>query len=73
MPASAPMQSTGDLRAFLLSLAIHVAVLGVLWLGAVLRWSRPEPPAAGEPVQASLELSRADQRRIEQLLAQPRP
>ena len=47
MAAPAPMQTAGDLRAFLLSLAIHVAVLGVLWLGAVLRWSRPDPPATG--------------------------
>ena len=66
------MQSSSDLRAFLLSVGIHVAVLLVLWLGAVLRLPVDEEPAAGEPVQATLELSQADQRRIERMLADAR-
>jgi colicin import membrane protein len=63
-------QSSSDLRAFLLSVGIHVALALVLWLGLVLRLPQTDQPAAGEPVQATLELSKADQQRVKMLLAQ---
>ena len=66
------MESGSDLRAFLLSLGIHAAVALVLWLGLVLRLPVNDEPAAGEPVQATLQLSKADQQRVQQLLAQAR-
>jgi colicin import membrane protein len=66
------MESGSDLRAFLLSLGIHAAVALLLWLGLVLRLPVNDEPAAGEPVQATLQLSKADQQRVEKLLAQAR-
>jgi colicin import membrane protein len=66
------MESGSDLRAFLLSLGIHAALVLVLWLGLVLRLPVNDEPAAGEPVQATLQLSKADQQRVEKLLAQAR-
>jgi len=66
------MQSASDLRAFLLSVGIHVGIALLLWLGLVLRLPVQDQPAAGEPVQATLQLSKADQRRVEKLLAQAR-
>ena len=66
------MESGSDLRAFLLSLGVHVALVLLLWLGFVLRLPVNDEPAAGEPVQATLQLSKADQQRVEKLLAQAR-
>lgn len=66
------MQSASDLRAFLLSVGIHVGIALLLWLGLVLRLPVPDQPAAGEPVQATLQMSQADQRRIEKMLANAR-
>jgi colicin import membrane protein len=66
------MQSPSDLRAFLLSVGIHVGVALLLWLGLVLRLPVPDEPAAGEPVQATLQLSKSDQRRVEKMIADAR-
>ena len=67
-------QPPSDLRAFLLAIGVHVAVAVVLWLGLVLRLPVDAQTAAGEPVQATLQLSKADQKRVRELLADaPKP
>ena len=51
-------QPPSDLRAFLLAIGVHVAVAVVLWLGLVLRLPVDAQTAAGEPVQATVQLLR---------------
>ena len=47
-------------RAFLYSLAIHAALILLVWFGADWMFANREAAAAGEPVQASLRVSAAD-------------
>ena len=42
------MESGSDLRAFLLSLGVHVALVLLLWLGFVLRLPVNDEPATSE-------------------------
>src|SRR5687767_9814494 len=64
------MESFGDqARAFLLSLAIHAALILLVWFG--LDWLLPsrDVAAAGEPVQATLDVSAADLKRAQAAIA----
>ena len=57
-----------DAGAFVLSLLLHAAVALVAWLSSLWIWNPPQPPAAGEPIGATLELSSADVRRAEKAI-----
>ena len=61
-------QGTDQWRAFALSVAFHLGLAGLLWLGLVLRLPMSSEPAAGEPIQAQLQLSRADEARMQAIL-----
>ncbi len=60
------MESTADqLRAFGLSVLFHAALVGLFWLGAHFMLTVPDEKAAGEPIQATLQASKADLARVE--------
>lgn len=64
------METFGEqLRAFLLSLAIHAALILLVWFG--IDWLLPPRDAtvAGEPVQATLQVSAADLKRASAAIA----
>jgi colicin import membrane protein len=70
--------TSNDRSAFALSLGLHALVLLAIWASA--SWILPvqDEPAAGEPIQATLQLSAADVRRAQQAIdkaskAQPEP
>lgn len=69
------MDSSADqARAMTLAVLFHLVLIGLLWLSAY--WVRPlrETSAAGEPIQASLQVSAADLRRARAAMkAQPAP
>ena len=59
------MESTADqLRAFGLSVLFHAALVGLFWLGAHFMLTVPEESAIGEPIQATLQPSKADVARV---------
>jgi colicin import membrane protein len=61
--------TSNDRTAFALSLGLHVVLLLAIWASA--SWMLPvqDEPAAGEPIQATLQLSAADLRRARQAIA----
>ena len=60
------MESTADqLRAFGLSVLLHAALVGLFWLGARFMLTMPEETAIGEPIEATLQASKADLARVE--------
>lgn len=60
------MESTADqLRAFGMSVLFHAALVGLFWLGAHLMLKSPEESAVGEPIQATLQASKADLARVQ--------
>jgi colicin import membrane protein len=59
------MESTADqLRAFGLSVLFHAALVGLFWLGARYMLTVPDESAVGEPIQATLQASKADLARV---------
>lgn len=59
------MESTADqLRAFGLSVLFHAALVGLFWLGANFMLTVPEETAIGEPIEATLQASKADLARV---------
>jgi len=60
--------TSNDRSAFALSLGLHVALLLAIWASA--SWILPvqDEPAAGEPIQATLQLSAADLQRARQAI-----
>lgn len=69
------MESSADqVRAFALAVLFHLALFALLWLGGILSFARKQTPAAGEPIQASLQVSAADVRRAKAAIkAAPKP
>lgn len=69
------MESSADqVRAFLLALAFHVALIALIWWSAT--WVLPprDSAAGGEPIQATLQVSAADLRRARAAIkAAPKP
>jgi colicin import membrane protein len=61
--------TSNDRSAFALSLGLHVALLLAIWASASWILPVPDEPAAGEPIQATLQLSAADLRRARQAIA----
>src|SRR6187549_3825831 len=61
--------TSNDRSAFALSLGLHVALLLAIWASASWILPAPDEPAAGEPIQATLQLSAADLRRARQAIA----
>ena len=60
------MESTADqLRAFGLSVLFHAALVGLFWLGARYMLTVPDESAVGEPIQATLQASKADLARVQ--------
>lgn len=60
------MESTADqLRAFGLSVLFHAALVGLFWLGARFMLTTPEETAIGEPIEATLQASKADLARVQ--------
>jgi colicin import membrane protein len=53
----------------LLSVLLHVGVALFVWLGAFWSWRPHTPPPAGEPIGATLQLSAADEARVEKMIA----
>ena len=62
-------QASNDRSAFALSLGLHLALLLAIWASA--SWMLPvqDEAAAGEPIQATLQLSAADLRQARQAVA----
>ena len=56
-------------RAFLLALALHAALLLLMWLGVDWLLPRSEAVAAGEPVKATLKVSDRDRKRAQAAMA----
>lgn len=69
------MESSSDqLRAFALALALHLAMIGLLWWSGYLTLPRQDSSAAGEPIQATLRVSADDLKRAEAAIASsPKP
>lgn len=70
--------TSNDRTAFALSLGLHVALLLAIWASASWILPVPDEAAAGEPIQATLQLSAADLRRATQAIkaaekARPEP
>ena len=64
------MESSSDrARAFSLALGLHIGLLLLIWASASWILPRSDEAAAGEPVQATLQLSAADLRRAAQAVA----
>jgi len=64
------MESSSDrARAFSLALGLHIGLLLLIWASASWILPRTDEAAAGEPVQATLQLSAADLRRAAQAVA----
>ncbi len=60
------MESTADqLRAFGLSVLFHAALVGLFWLGARYMLTVPDESAVGEPIEATLQASKADLARVQ--------
>jgi colicin import membrane protein len=54
---------TDQVRAFVLALLFHLALIGLIWWSAYWILPQHESAAAGEPIQATLQVSAADIRR----------
>jgi colicin import membrane protein len=69
------MESSADqVRAFLLALAFHVALIALIWWSASWVLAPKDSAAAGEPIQATLQVSAADLRRARAAIkAAPEP
>ena len=64
------MESSSDqLRAFALSVLFHAGLVALVWLGAHLTLPVEDSQAAGEPIQASLQVSQADLTRVRAMIA----
>jgi colicin import membrane protein len=64
------MESSSDrARAFALALALHIGLLLLIWASASWMLPRSDEAAAGEPIQATLQVTAADLRRAERMLA----
>jgi colicin import membrane protein len=61
--------TSNDRTAFALSLGLHVVLLLAIWASATWMLPVQDEPAAGEPIQATLQLSAADLRRARQAIA----
>ena len=69
------MESTADqFRAFAFALVFHVVLIWLIWWSAYLVFPRIDTAAAGEPIQATLQISAADKRRVQAAIkASPKP
>lgn len=69
------MESFADqLRAFVFALVLHLLLIGLIWVSAYLVFPHAETAAAGEPIQATLQISAADIRRAKAAIAAaPKP
>jgi len=63
------MESRADqVRAFLLALLLHAGIVVLAWLSASWIWPVSDASAAGEPIQATLMVSKADIRRAQKAI-----
>jgi hypothetical protein len=69
------MESFSDqVRAFALAVVFHLALIVVVWFSALWALPQRDDAAAGEPIRATLEVSKADIRRAKAAIkAAPRP
>ncbi|CAN5241860.1 cell envelope integrity protein TolA [soil metagenome] len=65
------MESPTDrARAFTLAVALHIGLLVLAWMSASWAFPRTDEAAAGEPIQATLQMSKADLKRAAQAVAE---
>jgi colicin import membrane protein len=65
------MESSSDrARAFALALSLHIGLLLLIWASASWFLPRSDEAAAGEPIQATLQMSAADLRRAARAVAE---
>jgi colicin import membrane protein len=68
------MESSSDqFRAFALSVLFHLGLVALFWFGAMFMMPMTDEVAAGEPIQATLQVSQADLDRVQAAIKASKP